>query len=45
MIIYYKKNRNAESEKRNRYNEQNIELGLIKRKLYNLEKFFSKQIM
>lgn len=43
ISLYYKKDRNAESEKRNRYNEKNINLCLIKRKLYNLEKFFSKQ--
>ena len=43
ISLYYKKDRNAESEKRNKYNEKNINLCLIKRKLYNLEKFFSKQ--
>ena len=45
VSIYYKKEKDklVESEKRYKYNEKNIKLGLIKRKLYNLEKFFSKQ--
>lgn len=41
--LYNKKNKNIESEKRNRHLDDNIKIGLIKRKLYNLEKFFSKQ--
>ena len=41
--IYNKKDKNIESEKRNRHIDDNIKIGLIKRKLYNLEKFFSKQ--
>ena len=41
--FYSKINKNCESEKRYRYNYNNIKIGLIKRKLYNLEKFFSKK--
>ena len=41
--FYSKINKNCESEKRYRYNDNNIKIGLIKRKLYNLEKFFSKK--
>ena len=41
--IYNKKDKNIESEKRNRHIDDNIKIGLIKRKLYNLEKFFSKK--
>ena len=41
--LYYQKNKNSENDKRDKYNEQNIKLGLIKRKMYNLEKFFQEQ--
>ena len=37
------KHKNIESEKKKRYFDDNIKISLIKRKLYNLEKFFSKQ--
>ena len=45
ISLYNKSNKNCESEKRNKYNEDNIKLSLIKRKLYNLEQFFSKKII
>ena len=45
ISLYNKSNKNCESEKRNKYNEKNIKLSLIKRKLYNLEQFFSKKII
>ena len=45
ISLYNKSNKNCESEKRSKYNEDNIKLCLIKRKLYNLEQFFSKKII
>ena len=41
--LYYQKDKNTENEKRDKYNEQNIKLGLIKRKMYNLDNFFQEQ--
>ena len=43
IYLYYQKNKEKESDKRDKYNKNNVELSMIQRKLYNLEKFFSKQ--
>ena len=45
ISIYYQKDKEQgnETEKRYIHNKENIQLGLIKRKLYNLEKFFAKK--
>ena len=39
--LYYQKDKYNECDKRDKYNK--IEVSMIQRKLYNLEKFFSKQ--
>jgi hypothetical protein len=41
IYLYYQKDKSNECDKRDKYNK--IEISMIQRKLYNLEKFFSKQ--
>ena len=41
IYLYYQKDKSDECDKRDKYNK--IEISMIQRKLYNLEKFFSKQ--